>query len=546
MTVYPSFFVPKAYVFKSYKMKKLLTFVFCLIAYTLNTGHIGSPNIILQGKAGAYDVLINIMPPEVVPGLAQISVKVPEEGVNSVAIQGIYFRNGSDGAPPPEALDQVTGDPSMYNGEIWLMEYGSASVKVIVNGLEGKGSTVVPIPSLAIAEPVMPQGLTIVLAIMGLILFFGMMTLIYNSVGEALIGAGEALGKKRRNKALIIAGITGVALLGIVYFGDSWWKSEENQYKRYMFQSTPFQTELSQEGSQRKLRIDLSDPRWYDRKPGDLVPDHGKYMHVFMTGKETRDEFAHLHPIKKDSTTFDVILPEDLPQGSYNLFVDIVHQSGLSETLFEEVEVPAQKPVEEPEIVLVAENAPLVDNDDSWYQFQPYEQQSQTLEGDISIIWDRDPNQPLVANQIQSLTFKAVSTKDKLPLPLEPYLSMLGHAAVVNDDATVFIHLHPVGTISMAAQEAFATRINDDVLTLCAPVDSISEVAKQLILKDPNAATSMQAEIQKLMEESGLTHTVSFPYAFPKAGTYRMWVQMRIKGEVRTTGFDVEVVEEEA
>ena len=527
-------------------MKKLRSFFICLIAYLLHTGHIGSPNIILQGKAGEYDVLVNIMPPEVVPGLAQISVKVPEEGVNSVAIQGIYFRNGSDGAPPPEALSPVTGDPSMYNGQIWLMEYGSASVKVIVNGLNGKGSTVVPIPSLALAEPDMPQGLTIGLAVMGLILFLGMMTLIYNSVGEALTAAGEKLSKKRRNRALGIAGITGLALVGILYFGDSWWKAEESEYKRRMFQTTPFKTEMGMVAGQRKLQIDLSDPFWYDRRPGDLVPDHGKYMHVFMTGKETRDEFAHLHPIKTDTTTYDLILPENMPEGSYNLFVDIVHQSGLSETLFEEIEVPKpnHEPEPEAEVMLVSENVPLVDKDDSWYQFQAYEQQTQKLGGDISVIWDQDPNLEIKAGQIQSLKFKAVSTKDGLPLPLEPYLSMLGHAAVVNEDATVFIHLHPVGTISMAAQEAFASRINDDVLTLCAPVDSISEVAKQLILKDPNAATSMKAEIQKLMDESGLTNTVSFPYAFPKAGRYRMWVQMRIKGEVRTAGFDVEVGEE--
>ena len=524
-------------------MKKNLIPLLCFMAFALNMAHIGSPNIILEGKAGEYDVLINIMPPEVVPGLAQISVKVPEEGVQSVAIQGIYFRNGSDGAPPPEALTQVVGDPSMYNGQIWLMEYGSASVKVIVNGLSGKGTTVVPIPSLALAEPDMPQGLTIGLGVMGLILFFGMMTLIYASVGEALTARGEKLSKGRRNKALIIAGITGIALIGILWFGDNWWKAEENWYKNRMFQTTPFQTELTQKGTDRTLRIDLSDPRWYDRKPGDLVPDHGKFIHVFMVEKDTRDEFAHLHPIKKDSTTFDVVLPAELPAGTYNLFMDIVHQSGLSETLFEEIEIGPTQPAET-EIIRVVEGDPAKDSDDSWYQFSPYSDNIQAIGEDISIVWDQDPGKAIIANQIQSLKFNAISSKDGLPIPLEPYLSMLGHAAVVKDDASVFIHLHPVGTISMAAQEAFASRINDDVLTLCAPIDSLSEAAKELIRSDPNAATSMQDEIQQRMKEAGLSNSVSFPYAFPKAGNYRVWVQMRIKGKVRTAAFNVAVEEE--
>jgi hypothetical protein len=34
---------------------------------------------------------------------------------------------------------------------------------------------------------------------------------------------------------------------------------------------------------------------------------------------------------------------------------------------------------------------------------------------------------------------------------------------------------------------------------------------------------------------------LSFPYAFPSAGRYRVWVQMRVRGRVRTAAWDVEV-----
>jgi len=34
---------------------------------------------------------------------------------------------------------------------------------------------------------------------------------------------------------------------------------------------------------------------------------------------------------------------------------------------------------------------------------------------------------------------------------------------------------------------------------------------------------------------------VAFPYAFPRAGQYRLWLQVRMKGQIQTAVFDVTV-----
>jgi hypothetical protein len=90
---------------------------------------------------------------------------------------------------------------------------------------------------------------------------------------------------------------------------------------------------------------------------------------------------------------------------------------------------------------------------------------------------------------------------------------MAAHAVIVRDDGSVFVHLHPSGTISMASQRLF------DVRDAGVPAG------------DPHAAH----------RASQAATTLTFPYAFPRAGRYRLWVQAKAGGAVRTGVFDVPV-----
>ena len=103
---------------------------------------------------------------------------------------------------------------------------------------------------------------------------------------------------------------------------------------------------------------------------------------------------------------------------------------------------------------------------------------------------------------------------------LEPYLGMVAHAVIACSDGSVFVHLHPAGTISMAAQEVFALRDRGD-----------TTARGRLRLPGDSA-------IQHAMPISG---EFAFPYVFPRPGNYRMWVQFRREGRVLTGVFDVTV-----
>ena len=84
---------------------------------------------------------------------------------------------------------------------------------------------------------------------------------------------------------------------------------------------------------------------------------------------------------------------------------------------------------------------------------------------------------------------------------------MPGHAVVARDDGRVFIHLHPMGTISPAAQARLSP----------APPMHL-------------AAHSSQS----------LPDSLYFPYAFPEPGRYTMWVQLKRNGRVLTGAFNVD------
>jgi hypothetical protein len=110
---------------------------------------------------------------------------------------------------------------------------------------------------------------------------------------------------------------------------------------------------------------------------------------------------------------------------------------------------------------------------------------------------------------------------------LEPYMGMEGHAIVERTDGTVFAHLHPMGTAAMASQLAFEVR---------QPQDTALGVVSKKLAAEPDLMSSAMVHAM----EPG---QVAFPFAFPKGGSYRVWVQVKRAGKVMTGLFKVEVPE---
>jgi hypothetical protein len=113
-----------------------------------------------------------------------------------------------------------------------------------------------------------------------------------------------------------------------------------------------------------------------------------------------------------------------------------------------------------------------------------------------------------------------VTEPDGTPSALEPYMGMLSHAAVTAADGSVFVHLHPAGSISMAAMQQFQAGEGGPV---------------------PPPGMAMPGMAGMAVMAGGAPNVVRFPFAFPAAGAYRVFVQVKVAGVVETAAFDVEV-----
>jgi hypothetical protein len=481
----------------------------------LTMAHVGSPDVWFEGPAGPYPVRVVIRLPGVIPGLAQIDITVTGEGVERVTAQPVIFDAGKEGAPPPDVADPVAGRPGTYHAELWFMTVGSFSVNVEVTGSRGSGTVAVPVAAVAERTVGLFPWLGRLLAALGLLLFVGAVTIVRAAATDGITVPGAGPDRAQRTRGVVAPVLAAVLLGALLYGGRRWWQAVERDYLDQLYRPFAARAEVVGAATGRSLRFTITDSVWLQRRPRNLaerfsvsplVPDHGKLMHLFMMGRDAREAFAHLHPASADSSTFSAGLG-DLPAGRYDVYADVVHETGFPQTMVATVDVPGG-------------SGALTDPDDAIH-VAGAEGLTARLPGDATLSWERDST-PLVAGEDAGLRF-VVREPDGSVAALDPYLGMAGHAVVHRADGSVYVHLHPSGTISAAAQQALLDRQGGGAGAAASPGDSTSATPT------PHPA------------HPRFDGRLSFPYSFPKPGEYRVWVQIRRPGGIATAAFDAQV-----
>jgi hypothetical protein len=478
------------------------------------SAHVGSPDSLYEGDAGPYRVRVIVRPPGVVPGRADVTVRLLSgAGLRSVLV--LPLRGGRPTAedPPPDSAQRVPGASDLYEAQLWLMDAGAYSIRVDVAGTAGSGTVLVPVNSIATRRLGFDTPLAIALLGLGAFLFAGAITIVGAAVRESVLAPGTQPDAARRRRSWWIR-LIAVPLLALALFaGKQWWDRDDAAHAASLYRPMDVQTTIAA-GPGHLLTLAITDSEWLGRGFSPLIPDHGKLMHLFLV-RDDLAAMAHLHPLMLDSSSFRTSLPPLAP-GRYRLYGDIVQENGFSQTLLDSVRVPEFRGPWK-----------AMDQDDSWWggsrlpAIRP--QAVAHLEDGSIMTWVRD-SAPIVVGRDLELRF-TVHTKDGKPATLEPYMGMLCHAAIARDDGAVFVHLHPSGTISMGSQLVYALRQSSDTTGVLASRITAAEQAGRM--------ASMGSE--------GEPGTVTLPYAFPRPGRYRIWVQVKVNGRVLTGSFDGQV-----
>jgi len=486
-----------------YKLRRttILAIVALLFAAPANA-HVGSPNVFYEGDAGPYHLFVTVNVPAVIPGVADVQIRADSDDVHQVSTAVTRLAGaGSQYAPVPDVAQRSPIDKHLFTSSLWLMEYGSMRVLINVAGAHGAAQMSVPVPSAARRMLPMPPALGALLLTLAIALGIGAISIVGGAARESRLAPGAAVTPELRRRGWRAMAVTSIIVAAIFYLAFAWWNSDAQSYAAVTKLFRPPKLALTLvDGNRLSISPSPTDQAWLKYKVMDsIVPDHGHLMHLFLVRTPAIDRMWHLHPKRQPDSSFMAALPS-LEPGRYTIFADIVDETGFPWTLVGSIDLPAI-------------NGTPLSGDDSGGLAPALTASSDStvdvLDDGTRVVWHRDST-ALRANAPMILHFEVQDQNGKPATDLEPYMGMAAHAEIISSDLQVFAHIHPSGSVPMAA-------------LMMASTDSADSMAGM----NMNAAPT--------------SPDLSIPYGFPAPGHYRIFLQFKRANKIETAHFDTAV-----
>jgi len=213
--------------------------VLVLLFTSSAVGHVGSPNVYFEGGAGPYHLFVTVIPPAMVPGIAEVQVRVTSGVVTSISVTPVYVNGKDQGLPPTPDSMQSAVDPQWFTGKVWLMESGSWEVRVEVSGSQGIGKLAVPVPAFARRILPMQRALGSLLFVLMLALAAGIVSIAGAAAREGGLGPSAVPSPQNRSLGRVAMAVSGVLVVAILALGNWWWNAQAADLRHNMLYSAP-------------------------------------------------------------------------------------------------------------------------------------------------------------------------------------------------------------------------------------------------------------------------------------------------------------------
>jgi hypothetical protein len=496
-------------------MKNRALFLLGIIFFPLTvSAHVNSPDIYYDGMAGPYHLLVTVRPPAVIPGVAVVEIRCDDkdQGIDQIRILPLLMSGpGAKLAPTPD-IAQRSAEPQFFTGSVWLMVRGSWKVQIEVEGKNGKGELSLPVAAVPLSSSSLQWPMAVLLGGFAVLLVLGFLGIVGAANGEAQLAPDKDMTPLLRRRSLISSVLAGVLGITAVFLAYVWWGTEARAYAKTLYRLPEVKVAL--ENSSR-LALTLQNPNDTGDEStdelgrdstryrlDDLVQDHGHLVHLFLVRMPDMKSFWHLHPAQAGSAEFADNLPL-MPAGDYHVYVDIAHATGIAETQVGTISLPAI-------------TGTATAGDDAGVSDLAAADQTVQLPDGYRMVWLKS-SESLRAQQPNWFRFRIEDKNGKPATDLEPYMGMAGHAVFVSDDGKVFAHVHPAGSVSMAALSMAQGQPSG-------PDSSMTQMGGMSAMNSPGQGSE-----------------VTFPYGFPQPGNYHIFVQIKRAGQVETGSFAAHV-----
>jgi hypothetical protein len=498
-------------------------FTLTLPPSTVVQAHVGSPDVFYEGTAGPYKLFVTIRPPQMIPGIAQIEVRALDGNVSDIEIAPLrVVGEGSKSAPPPDRMVAAKDDPQFFTGKLWLMESGSWQVRMDITGAHGTAQMSVPVA--AFAQRTLRMRKQTGLLLLGLMSFLvlSLISIFGAAARESQAAPGETPTAPRKRRALLVMATTAAALFAILFLGNMWWDAvAASNASGKIYIAPPLSASLTRND---RLLLKMGESPWHQRRAQmqlvNLIPDHGHLMHLFLLRMPEMDRFYHLHPERTGDNDFAQSLDGEAA-GKYAVFADVVRESGFPDTMTTQITLPE---------IPAGTNNSTANADDAGSTANPVSSAAPNIVatladgGKVRLTIGDGKTATLQTGKSELLRFHVSDGDGKALNDLQPYMGMVGHLIIVKRDLSVFAHIHPAGSVPMAA------------LMLVGNNGEARPPAN-----DPAGSMMMMNPMAGMQHDAAIVPDISFPYGFPQPGDYRLFLQIKRAGKVQTAVFDVHV-----